>query len=510
MSSLTLSARLEKSKVARGKKHEVHLLVGLEGKKLEGDRKPLKLGVAIDCSTSMSGDKLENAKRGLVKLVENLTEQDTLGVVAFSDNIWTVVEAAKMTQEAKEKAKHEIEGLHVVGSTNLSAGTREAYLMIKAQAEKKIKDAVNRAFVFTDGNPTAGEQDHQALVALAKNERPEDTNLICFGYGSDYNRELMVAMAKAAGGDAYHIENPDQFGPRLGAVLGGLLTCVAQNVKLTIKTKPDVKILEVLNDFDVKGNTEQTEAVVTVDDVYSEEKRHVLLRLELPEADKSARPFTLGAVSITYQDLVSKELRTEDLSFNVEYVKEAEADKDSDKAVMEQVALLKSAQAQLEAKKLADQGMFTQAKAVLRGASLQLQDVGTAFACSVAKDLDENVQEFLSPSNYAQGGAHYLHSNAGSYRSGRGHTVGSAGLFGTKAAKAMADSFTEPPQGQPAAPGTGLGQPLGALPGAPGFMVPNQQPHQAPWKNVAPGTSIGPVNDPPTKKPSLSKKRTRR
>lgn len=507
MSSLNLSARLERQKVALGNKHEVHLLVSLEGKKFEGDRKPLKLGVAIDCSTSMAGDKIEHAKRGLIKLIENLTEKDVLGVVAFSDNIWTVVEPTRMTTEAKEKAKHEVGGLHVVSSTNLSAGTREAYLMIKAQAQEKAKDGVNRAFVFTDGNPTSGEMDHKALVELARKERPEETSLICFGYGNDYNRELMVAMAKAAGGEAYHIENPDQFGPRLGSVLGGLLTCVAQNVKLTVKTKEDVKILEVLNDFDVKGNDAQTEATVTVDDVYSEEKRHILLKLELGEMkNPGPRPYKIADITAEFQDLLSKEPRSEEISVKVEWVKESEADKDSDKQVMEQVALLKSAQAQLEAQALADQGNFVQAKAVLRGASMQLQDIGTAFACSVAQDLDENVAQYLEPSSYAQGGAHYLHSNAGSYRSGRGHTVGSAGLFGTKASKEMANAFTDPQ-----APGAGL--PPGAVGSSP-LANPSVQPMQPQrpgnWKNAM-HMPIQPSAKPQNvKKPSLNKKRTRR
>src|SRR5262245_8326388 len=197
MSSLTLSARLEKSKVALGSKHEVHLLVTLEGKKLEGIRKPLALGVAIDCSGSMAGDKIEHAKRSLKKLVENLSDQDVLAVVAFSDNVWTVVEAAKMTPEAKEQAKKEIDALHSLASTNLSGGTREAYQTLKAHAEKRLKDAVSRAFIFTDGQPTSGQTGYNELVELAKSERPKDTNLICFGYGSDYNRELMTAMAKA-------------------------------------------------------------------------------------------------------------------------------------------------------------------------------------------------------------------------------------------------------------------------------------------------------------------------
>jgi uncharacterized protein YegL len=520
MSSITLSARLEKSKIALSKKHELHLLVSLEGKKLEDSKRtPLCLGVAIDLSQSMTGRKVEDAKAGLIKLVDHMTPDDTLAIVGFSRDVWVILEAARMTAEAKDRARTEIQALHTLSYTNLSGATLETYDQIKKAAEMKLKESVSRALLFTDGCPTTGDMSKEGLEAIAKNH-PKDTSLICFGYGDDYNAELMTAMAKLAGGEAYHIKRPDDFGPTLGRVLGGLLSCVAQGVKITLKTKPDVKIVECLNDFDVKGNTEQTEAVVTVDDVYAQEKRNVLFKLALPEMDKSGRPFKLGAVSIEYQDLLAKEPRTAEVSLEVEYVKEPDADKEADKLVAEQVAILAASKAQEEAMKLAAMGQFSQANGVLRTASLQLQDVGTAFAMHAAQDLDDNVCSLMSPSAYAKGGEHYLRANSSSYKSGRGQTLGASKLYGTEATAAMEAKFGKPNVQAPAVPQQGA---AGSFPqGAPGSFplgnagsaLPNGWNQQAPlpgqgkWKADphAPAPSVPPVKP----KPTLSKKRTRR
>jgi len=498
--SINLTARLERSKVAAGRKHELNLLVGLEGVKLEGKRKPLSLAVAIDLSTSMSGRKVEDAKDGLSKLVDHMTDEDTLAVVAFSTSVWTVLEPTRMTQDAKDRAKGEISAMHVHSSTNLSGATLEAYEQAKAAAKAKVKDALSRALLFTDGQPTAGEMGHKELVEIAK-RRPEDTSLICFGYGDDYNAELMKAMAKVAGGDAYHIKTPDEFGPTLGRVLGGLLSCVAQGVKLTVKTKPDVKVLEVLNDFDVKGNDDKTEAIVTVDDVYSQEKRTVLLRLEIPAMDKMERPFTLGTASIEYQDLVAKEPRTAEVSLKVQYVKEDEADKEADKEVAEKVAILAAAKAQEEAIRLAKAGQYSQAKGILRTASLGLQDVGTKMARLAADDIEQNVMCQLSPDAFAAGGMHYMASNAGSYARGRGHNLKAASLFNTKAQADMEQDFGQ--GASPAPMGGGLPGTVGGVPGSvplggAGAVAnpPPVKPQKAPVQPKAP--------------PSLSKKRARR
>ena len=501
--SITLSARLEKSKVAAGKKHELHLLVGLEGTKIEGKRKPLDLAVAMDLSSSMAGQKVEDAKAGLIKLVEHLTPEDTLAIVAFSTTVWTVLEPTRMTAEAKDRIKAEIAAMRTQSWTNLSGATIEAYTQAKAAAKVKVADAVGRALLFTDGQPTAGVTDHAELVEIAKG-RPENTNLICFGYGEDYNAELMKAMAKVAGGDAYHIKTPDEFGPTLGRVLGGLLSCVAQGVKLTVKTKPDVKILEVLNDFDVKGNDDKTEAVVTVDDVYSQEKRTVLIRLEIPAMDKMERPFTLGTASIEYQDLLAKEPRSAEVAIKVQYVKEDEADAKADVDVAEVIARLQAAKAQEEAVKLAQAGHFTQAKSVLRTASLALQDVGTEVTCGLAADLDDKAMHQLDPQAFAAGGMHYLRANASSYHRGRGQTLGAASLFNTKMQAEMEKDFGHG-GGSPIVGGTpgSVPGPMGGFPG--NLPVGGSGVASAPRKQVQ-----HQVPAQPKAPPSLSKKRTRR
>lgn len=507
MSSLILSAHLEKSKVARAKSHKLHLLVNLEGKKVEGTRKPLCLGVAIDLSSSMQGKKAEDAKAGLEKLVEHLTDQDTLCIVAFSTTVWPILEPTRMTQEAKDKIKNEIRAMHTHSATNLSGGTLETYEQVRKAAEKKLKESVSRALVFTDGQPTAGDCSQPGLLKIAKS-RPEDTNLICFGYGEDYNAELMTQMAKAGGGDAYHIKTPDEFGPTLGRVLGGLLTCVAQNVKLTLKLKPDVKILDVLNDFDVDANEKKTQATITVDDVYSEEKRRVLCEIEIPEMENSSRPFKYGTATIEYQDLVKNEKCSEEISLDVEYVKEADADKEPHKLVAEQIAILKASKAQEEAMRLAQQGNYLQAQSVIRGAAMSLQDVGTVMSCSLADDLENNVKGFLSAEKYGAGGAHYLRANSESYRHGRGHTVGASKAFSTEAQNKMGAAFTTPRAPIPAVPPFMINKPgVGSMPtqfgGSPADPIYG-------FPNGVPMGGNSPMNQPVKPEKPLSKKRTRR
>lgn len=515
MSSVSVQARLEFQKIAFGKTKEAHLLITLEGQKFQGDRKPLSLAAVIDVSGSMAGEKIEYAKKSLRKLVEHMTDQDTLAILAFTDDVFTVTEPARMTQDAKDKAFGEIAKLHALANTNLSGATLEGYNAIRKAVELKVGAAIERTFLFTDGQPTAGDTSFQGLVEIAKNRRPDGCGLTCFGYGRDYNKELMTAMTKAGGGNEYHITTPDEAPAAFGREIGGLLSCVAQAVKVTVKTKKDVKIKEVLNDFDVKGSDDETEAVISVDDVYGAEKRRILMRLELPsmDDDKGSRPFKLADVTVDFEDLIGKSAASEAVSVKVEYVKEAAADKDSDKEVLEQVAVQKAAKAQEQAMQLAQQGNFAAAKGVVQNAAVFCAQVGTAFCASVVKDLNQQVAPWLEAEKFAHGGAHYLHSNVRSYSRGRGQTVGASQMYNTEDQNLMEQSFSAPDDVGPGAGFPGIGTP--AMPGIPPVVPPILQngpkypqgagTHQPPFKTI-PHRPQRPQHPPQ----SLSKKRTRR
>lgn len=440
MSSVKLSTKLEFDRVSFEKEHTVHLLINLEGKKSDPqNRKPLMLSAVIDISGSMSGQKIEYAKKTLKKLIANLTSEDRLGIVAYSTQVWTVFPAGKMTSEAKEKASAEVDKLHSMDSTNLSGGMLEGFGMLK-DAEK---DNLVRVFMMTDGLPNVGIADHPGIINLV-GQRPSGMSLSCFGYGSDYNPELLESMAKTGGGNLHHIKNPDDCMGAFGRELGGLITCIAQGIKVKVKTKPDFKILEVLSDFDVVGNKDETEAVVSVDDVYSEERRRILLKIQIPKTGKALpRPIKFADIEVTFQDLVANEPREEKASVEIEQVKPEDAQKDAAVEVKEEIARIAAGKAQEEAIKLANAGNFAGARQVVMDAAVFCMAVGTDTADAYAADLKNEVIGMVQPAAYAAGGMQALVSNKAAYMKARSTSKGTSPMFSSKAVQDTEAKFGE-------------------------------------------------------------------
>ena len=451
---VSVSTRLEFDKVQFDDPGKNHVLISLEGGKIDKpkDRKPLRIGAALDCSGSMrDGGKIENAKMSLKIFIDNLTPDDVFGLSGFSDGIFSVFEPMFMTPENKAKAKDEVDKLRTINMTNLSGATLEAYNLVKGKLPKpepkaakkaefgkiggvKIIDSgedttefLTRGFLFTDGLPTAGEMDKSKLIELA-GKRSNGASLSCFGYGSDHDAELMASMAQKGGGNFYYIKNIDECPAFFGREFGGLISCIAQGIKVKLTAAAGVKFAKVLNDFDVISNDEQTECTISVDDIYAEETRKLLVLVELPEKSKAvaARSSKLCDVEVIYTDLKTNEDVKLEESVKIDYVKKDEAQAEGDKLVLEQILRFKAADAQIEAKKLADKGQFQEAQNLMSSIVASFMSVGTEEAGLMASDLQKNVMPSLNEVAYD---ANYLVSNTKGYTGGRGTTIGTAGLY---------------------------------------------------------------------------------
>lgn len=464
---VSVSTRLEFDKVQFDEPGQNHLLISLEGGKIDKpkDRKPLRIGAALDCSGSMrDGGKLDNAKMSLKIFIDNLTPDDVFGLSGFSDGIFSVFEPMFMTPENKAKAKDEVDKLRTINMTNLSGATLEAYNLVKGKLPKSEPKAAKKAefgkiggvkiidggeedtteflargFLFTDGLPTAGEMDKSKLIELA-GKRYNGASFSCFGYGSDHDAELMASMAQKGGGNFYYIKNVDECPAFFGREFGGLISCIAQGIKVKLTAAAGVKFVKVYNDFDVNANDEQTECTISVDDIYAEETRKLLVMVELPEKSKAvaARSSKLCDVEVIYTDLKTNEDVKLEESVKIDYVKKDEAQDKGDKLVLEQILRFKAADAQIEAKKLADKGQFQEAQNLMGSIVASFMSVGTEEAGLMASDLQKNVMPSLNEVAYD---ANYLVSNTRGYTGGRGTTIGTAGAFDKGARNLSAKSF---------------------------------------------------------------------
>lgn len=444
-------------KVSFEKDTEVHLDVTLTApERAETKRIPLHLILAIDCSGSMSGGKLGSVKTTVNKLVDHLTENDTLGILAFSDNVWEVLGVLPMAKENKNLAKEKVKALQPLSMTNLSAAMSMA--LEKAVISDTSKTC--RVILLTDGLPTAGICDRDSLINLAchTNQR---VSISTFGYGDDFDAELMASLSKMGRGNNFYIKSDDECGKAFALELGGLLSLYGQNIKLTITPSGNMTFKELLSDYkcqQVKGFRLLTpgKVEVTIDDIFVGEKKHCILKLEIPKASEAVcvRATRVCDVEMTYLDTETQKEVTVTETVRINYVKADKIASEPDPEVRKQLLILETVRLQKEAKEKADAGDFGGARAALSAATSFVTTHATVLPDSgvYLSNLRGMTSNFADSQSYLSKGIKMSNAFTSCLSSGRASSVDSmAAAYSNTTMVNMVRSFSGDPLLDPAA-----------------------------------------------------------
>jgi Ca-activated chloride channel family protein len=273
-----------------------------------GTRTPLNLCLVIDRSGSMEGPPLEYVKQACAYVVDLLSPDDVLSIVTFEEMVDTLMPPQRVTN--RQAIKDGIARIMPGNTTNLHGG-----LSLAAQHISSVNDPsrATRMIVLTDGDPTAGIKDFNALTGLASDIKSRGITATFLGFGPDYNEELLASLAKRGGGNYYYITRPELIPEIFRTELEKLMTVVARNLHLNIKIARWVTLRNSGAGQPVSNN----EFNFSLADM----ERGSTLQQVL-DFDFSNHPlgfYRVGAGKLTYDDGVSGKQEIVDLDFVMEF-----------------------------------------------------------------------------------------------------------------------------------------------------------------------------------------------
>lgn len=374
--------------IMAGVARDLYVLVRLKAKAggmSSSKRPPLDLAVVLDRSGSMSGQKLDDAKRAALDLIGQLSEKDRVTLVVYDTDVDVLAKRRAVDPAGRESLRNQLLKVQAGSNTALGPALYQA-LEILEPAERSEKD-IAHVMLLSDGLANEGEKRPEMLSARAKQGFSRGVSVSTLGVGLDYNEGLMTQIADEGGGDYYFIKNSDAIPGILKDELAGLSETLARSVVLEFELEPGLAVSRV---FGYAASTENQRTRVLVGAMRAGQAREILLRLSVPSTHQAEQ--SLGNFGVRFRD-VSREGQ-EVARFQPVAVKTTEQSEEVRRGerneVTVRVAEAESADSLEAAVQAVNKGDYQGAKKILQDSKQEMQ---TKAKLTPSPRLDKQVEE---------------------------------------------------------------------------------------------------------------------
>jgi Ca-activated chloride channel family protein len=356
------------------------------------ERAPVNLAFVLDRSGSMSGGKLDLAKRAAHEAIERLDDRDRFSIVTYDDHIDVVAESRQATAEARRDAHARLSAIEPRGSTDLAGGWFRGCEQVALHLRP---ETIDRVLLLTDGLANVGITDHDELGRHAAELRARVVSTTTFGVGNDFDEALLQSMADAGGGHFYYIADARQIRDHIASEVGETLEVTARDAVLEVIAGEGIRV-EPITPHPLLPRGDRWR--VQLGDLVAEQAVEVVLRLSFPYGElgretgvRLAIDYATGAFGAARSDEVRLTWLYADHATNDAQARDVEVDR----AVARQFA----ARARQEAVRANKAGDFEAAKRVLEGTARRIRKYAARDATmrSLIAELESETHRFAMP-----------------------------------------------------------------------------------------------------------------
>ncbi|XP_069874643.1 inter-alpha-trypsin inhibitor heavy chain H3 [Dipodomys merriami] len=159
---------------------------------------PKNVVFVIDVSGSMYGRKLTQTKDALLKILEDMREEDFLNFILFSGDVTTWKDhLIQATPENLKEAKTFVKNIRDQGMTNINDGLLRGISMLNTAQEEHLvpERSTSILIMLTDGDANVGESRPEKIQENVRNAIGGKFPLYNLGFGNNLNYNFLENMA---------------------------------------------------------------------------------------------------------------------------------------------------------------------------------------------------------------------------------------------------------------------------------------------------------------------------
>ena len=201
--------------------------------------KLIDLSIALDVSGSMSGSRIDMAKKSLIQLIQKLNDEDNITISIFNNESKPIFPYQKVSELKKIDYIPEIEKLNAHGGTDILKAFKSAYdLMSK---ENCNKNKIRRIIIITDMEDRANEE----MTKFCEKISLEGIYITILGISSDFRTDLAEMTSHIKGANYVVIKESKDINKYLVEDFEYL--CFQNATDLTLEvTTPNIKIERIV------------------------------------------------------------------------------------------------------------------------------------------------------------------------------------------------------------------------------------------------------------------------
>jgi len=205
-------------------------------------RPPQAIALVLDRSGSMAGRPVAEARRCAEYVVSKLRPTDCVSLVQFDNRVERLCSAAPLGDGTVLRAA--IAGIHAGGNTHLHGGWLEGAQTLANAAGNGLR----RVILLSDGQANEGLTDPTAISEQCAQWAARGVTTSTYGLGNSFNEELMVAMARAGGGNHYYGDTAEDLMDPFQQELELLSNLCLRDLRMSARV-PDGVEVAMVNDL---------------------------------------------------------------------------------------------------------------------------------------------------------------------------------------------------------------------------------------------------------------------
>jgi Ca-activated chloride channel homolog len=183
----------------------------------------------IDRSGSMAGKKIEQARKALNSVLNNLRDEDLFNILVYDDRVESFKpELQRYGSRVRDDAVRFVDNIREGGSTNIDSALKTALAMIQESSRPSY------VLFLTDGLPTAGETRELSIADNCRHANTRHSRVFCFGVGYDVNARLLDRLSGGNSGTSEYVKPDEDIESHVGRFYSKMSSPVLSDIRLEL------------------------------------------------------------------------------------------------------------------------------------------------------------------------------------------------------------------------------------------------------------------------------------